>query len=357
MEEDPDLREKCLFRLQCASCEVDSVREKSLLGIQADFEEDSMEKKRQRDAFFAEKGFESRGFFSHYALKTIPHRTNASKNFFWHENDPSTRCLYQIADTRLCQGRRGRVRVGRYSDADDATVGTVCAIKTIFYDDHRPRIYMAAKKEADTMRKIQHSNFVKLYTTVEVYGGTQTHIAMKFFDGIDLLTWERASSEGFGEKTICHIARELLQGLIYLHETAGLIHCDLSLKHILMDSHFRVKIIGLSHAIQIGSKDSSPVSHHLSSNTDAEVFRLNKWMPSADIWSMGIVLAQLAFGEHHGHGDKSALAKDARAMPGKIGDFFERCLARRAGNRWDARMLYRHQWLENLSVQPSLIID
>lgn len=150
---------------------------------------------------------------------------------------------------------------------------------------------------------------------------------MEYLHAVDLLQWKKyltsssltkfkPSSHAFSEHWLAHIARQVLIGLDFLHTRMRLVHRDISTRNIMMDEHFRIKIIDLGIAKSFDnsrmfvslSKPQWPVlTPHVGYNGPAGVRAFmdpqsavkKQWLPSADIWSLGIVLLHLRWSKEY----------------------------------------------------------
>ena len=161
------------------------------------------------------------------------------------------------------------------------------------------------------------------------------------------------------EAVLAHIAREVLEGLAFLHERRQ-IHRDIKPANLLLNHRGQVKI-----------SDFGLVRHLDSSISQADTFvgtftymspeRIcgEEYSYSADIWGLGLTLVTCAMGrfpyDHSGGywGLVSALREmDAPSLPPSFSpafrDFVRQCLHKEPGKRPTARYLLRHhpflQW-------------
>lgn len=156
-------------------------------------------------------------------------------------------------------------RLGRHST-------TVCAIKVTKYRDTKSSDYARALDEAKRMADASgHPNVLKFYAYGELVlqvflsflrshckgdlsAEGKIYTVMEYVHGANLSEWKAYWRPVFGNSLICHIARETLSGLDFLHTRAKLIHRDISLYNIMMDSWFRVKIIDFGFSVDVGDR-------------------------------------------------------------------------------------------------------
>ena len=131
----------------------------------------------------------------------------------------------------------------------------------------RPRAYVKAsdkaqvKKEIVNHSKLDHPNILRMLGHSQngvmhvkgVQDGENTYIYLvteylgrNYLNMFDLI--ENSSGHGFGEDAGRLFLSQMLNALEYLHSSAGVVHRDLKLENILIDSNLTFKLIdfGLS---------------------------------------------------------------------------------------------------------------
>ncbi|KAL8153266.1 hypothetical protein V2J09_011026 [Rumex salicifolius] len=155
-------------------------------------------------------------------------------------------------------------------------------------------------REAQTMNLVDHPNLVESHCSFVC--GQYLWVVMPYMAGGSCLHIIKAAfQDGFEEVVIATILREVLKGLVYLHQQ-GHIHRDVKAGNILIDSHGNIKIgdFGVS-ACLFDSGDRTRMRNTFVGTPcwmAPEVWeQLNGHDYKADIWSFGITALELA----HGH--------------------------------------------------------
>ena len=120
-----------------------------------------------------------------------------------------------------------------------------------------------------------------IYLVTEYLG----HNYVNFFDLI-----EASGGAGFGEDAGRLFLKQMLDGLEYLHEEAGVVHRDLKLENILIDSNLTFKLIDLGLS---ASGDLSKVTGAVGSPSYVAPEVLTDYQYDGrrvDLFSMGVLL-------------------------------------------------------------------
>ncbi|XP_052178632.1 mitogen-activated protein kinase kinase kinase 18-like [Diospyros lotus] len=159
------------------------------------------------------------------------------------------------------------------------------------------------------------------------------------------------------EPAIRTYARQILRGLEYLHSN-GLAHCDIKAENILV-SEEGAKITDLGCARRVENGD---VSTSAFSGTPAfmapEVARGEEQGFAADVWALGCTMVEMATGsgpwpraaEPVSVLYRIAFSPDSPECPvwfsDEAKDFLSKCLERDSKQRWTAKQLLQHPFLD-----------
>ncbi|KAM7474533.1 hypothetical protein LguiB_021776 [Lonicera macranthoides] len=178
-------------------------------------------------------------------------------------------------------------------------------------------------------------------------GGSLADVAEKFGGTLD-------------ERVIRLYTREILLGLNYLHKN-GIVHSDLKCKNVLLGTFGDVKLADFGCAKRV--KETNSIKSCTSFGGTPlwmapEVLRNERLDFSADIWSLGCTIIEMATGKPP-WGDKIsnpmaavlkiACGNEVPDLPGKFSkeglDFLKKCLEREPKSRWTSEELLNHPFV------------
>lgn len=217
--------------------------------------------------------------------------------------------IYHI-ESRLGEGGMGEVYL-----ASDRKTGKKVAIKVLARQlIARPEAIERFRREAETLRKLDHPNIVKLVDTFEHEG--QYEIVMEYVPGGSLhdlirrgpLPVERAR----------RISLELCDALIRSHHL-GIVHRDLKPENVLLaeDGTARLADFGVARLTegarmtQTGTKVGTP--YYMS----PEAWKGERIDEQTDIWSLGVMMFEMLAGKVPFDGDSefSVMTKVTTTLP------------------------------------------
>ncbi|RSL67505.1 hypothetical protein CEP54_003236 [Fusarium duplospermum] len=263
---------------------------------------------------------------------------------------------------------------GNVYAAMNLDTGHLMAVKEIRLQDPKliPTIAEAIREEMGVLEVLDHPNVVSYYG-IEVHRD-RVYIFMEFCSGgslANLLEHGRIEDE----QVIMVYALQLLEGLVYLHES-GIAHRDIKPENILLDHNGIIKYVDFGAAKVIARQGRTLADRQTSmpnrSMTGTPMYMSpevikgeNPGKPGAvDIWSLGCVILEMATGRRPwaqldnewaimyniAQGNPPQLPPPDQLSPQGI-DFLKRCFARDPRNRSSAVELLQHEWITSIRSQ------
>jgi adenylate cyclase len=251
-------------------------------------------------------------------------------------------------------GRLGAGGMGEVYRASDAKLGREVALKVLPPDmASDPERLARFQREARAVAALNHPHIVTIFSVEESEG---VHfLTMELVEGMSL---ERCITEGgMPVERIVEIAGALAGALAAAHEK-GIMHRDLKPANVMVANDGRVKILDFGLA-----KDVSADTHSGATMTSAGQTEVGVVMgtpaymspeqvsgraldPRTDIFSLGVVLHQMATGKQPFHGNSSAelisaILRDTPTpvtevrpdLPSDLGRIIRRCLEKDPSHR------------------------
>jgi len=195
-----------------------------------------------------------------------------------------------VVERTLGQGAGGYVE-----KAIHTPTRTPIAVKVIQLQSN----YLVKKQiltELQTLHECQSEHIVKSYGAFIKDG--LVHICLEFMDRGSLASVLHDLAQPFPEVYCGLIAAQILQGLNYLHKTKKVIHRDIKPSNILLNSAGEVKIsdFGVSGKLE-GTYDCRNTYVGTLTYMSPERFEGKDYGSDTDLWSLGILLYELATGE------------------------------------------------------------
>lgn len=209
-------------------------------------------------------------------------------------------------------------------------------------------------QEARAISALNHPNICTVYEVGEVEG--KPYIAMEFVEGRPLSI--EIPAGGLSLEQVERYGYQLADALAHAH-SRGVIHRDLKSANVILTPSGRLKVLdfGISRRIEPGSSgnettafDKSWESQHTFTGTlpytAPEVLKGEESDVRSDIWSLGVLLYEMAAGHRPFRGGtayelSAAILREKQpainpALPPVLGSVVEKCLNKDPGQRYQA---------------------
>ncbi len=195
--------------------------------------------------------------------------------------------------------------------ATDEVFGTEVAIKVVRSPD--ADYARRSALEAQALRRFQHPGLVQLLETG--VSGDMTYLVMEFVDGESLATKIQRGRLTTGETA--DIGATLAGALAYVH-AQGVVHRDVKPANILIDAqgHARLADFGIARLVDTSSVTLTGTMIGTATYMAPEQIEDHAVGPSADVWSLGIVLLESLTGNRVYVGTPSEVI--ARRLAGPV---------------------------------------
>ncbi|XP_010323839.1 mitogen-activated protein kinase kinase kinase 18-like [Solanum lycopersicum] len=204
------------------------------------------------------------------------------------------------------------------------------------------------------------------------------NIRMEYMPDGTLSDEIRKQSGRMNEPLIGYYTKQMVQGLEYLH-SRGIAHCDIKGQNILLGkSGAKIADFGCAKWIDPANRDGGANSIGGTPMFMApEVARGEEQGCAADIWGLGCTMIEMATGGSPWNNvtnaasllHKIAFSEQSPEIPTFLSlqakDFLNKCLRRDSKERWTAKQLLKHPFLESNSTtiqdfvtsSPTSILD
>lgn len=215
-----------------------------------------------------------------------------------------------------------------------------------------PDVFNRFQREVSIMRQCNHPFITHFYESIE--DEKNYYVFIEYADNGDLETL--LSNRGSLPENMCRFFfAELLSALDYLHNECKVAHRDLKPQNILLDRYNNIRIsdFGFSKSFDdlvpnMTTKCGTPTY------AAPEVVIGRPYTKAADIWSLGVILYQMAVGKvpFEGTDMKSLLMKIIAQDPPfpptlspVLVDLLKRMLCRNPSKRITIKEITEHQWV------------
>ncbi len=202
--------------------------------------------------------------------------------------------------------------------------------------------------EARAAAKLNHPNICTIHEVGEVDG--HAFIVMEYIDGQPLSLG--IPRQGLALETVLEYGIQIADAVAYAH-AAGIVHRDLKSSNIAITGEGRPKVLDFGLALQMPSDDGNRSDSTATSEPGVagtpqymspEALRGDSSNPRSDVWSLGIVLYEMATGRRpFDKRNRFELAADILSdapvdvpptVPPQLAAVIKRCLAKREGQRY-----------------------
>lgn len=258
--------------------------------------------------------------------------------------------------------------------AYDARLHRTVAIKQL---QHTSAEVSAPKllEEARAAATLNHPNICTIHEVAEIDG--HAFIVMEYVDGKALS--DLIPPHGLPVETVLEYGSQIADAVAFAH-AGGIVHRDLKSSNIVITRDGRPKILDFGLALRVASKsiyeltesvatveatnlDIAGTPHYMS----PEALRGESTNPRSDVWSLGIVLYEMATG-HRPYDERTPFQLAARVLsdspvevpqsvPPPLAAVIKRCLAKQAERRYgqagEVRAALEAVQLSAAGIQPA----
>lgn len=254
---------------------------------------------------------------------------------------------YELLE-RLGEGSFGRVHRGRRRHT-----GQFCALKLLAKAQKSPADLAALRAEVAILQRLHHPNIIALLDCFETPEDIVLVTELAVGELFEVLT----SDGALPPAAVASAARDLTAALAYLH-AQRVMHRDLKPQNCLIDSRGTVKLCDFGFARELGDRASVVLTSVRGTPLymAPELFKDARYTPLADVWSLGVLLYELAAGRPPFFADTlpelmAAIVDEARAieypasLPAALVGFLRLCLVREPAGRATWAQLQQHPFL------------
>ncbi|KAM9966163.1 hypothetical protein ACTFIR_006355 [Dictyostelium discoideum] len=205
--------------------------------------------------------------------------------------------------------------------------------------------------EIDLLKNLNHANIVKYIKYVKTKDNL--YIVLEYVENGSLSGIIKKFGK-FPETLVCVYIRQVLEGLVYLHEQ-GVVHRDIKGANILTTKEGKIKLADFGVATKFDDTSAAAVvgtPYWMA----PEIIELNGATTKSDIWSVGCTVIELLTGSppYYDLGQMPALFRivqdDCPPLPEGISpplkDWLMQCFQKDPNLRISAQKLLKHKWIQ-----------
>ncbi|KAG1339071.1 putative mitogen-activated protein kinase kinase kinase 18 [Cocos nucifera] len=244
----------------------------------------------------------------------------------------------------------------------DRSDGQVFAVKSVNLNSSPVYSTKALENEIQILRSISSPYIVSYLgddTTQESPTNLWRNLHLEYMPGGTVA--DLAARNGpIAESQVRSYTRCIARALHHLHSVAGVVHCDVKGRNVLIGlSPAVAKLADFGSATRIPHGCSMDANEQYTRGTPLwmapEVARGDRPTPASDIWSLGCTVIEMLTGTQPwrssdpdalfriGFGDEVPEFPDWLSKTGR--DFLDRCLRRDSTERWTGEQLLQHPFL------------
>lgn len=174
------------------------------------------------------------------------------------------------------------------------------------------------------------------------------------------------------EPILAKMTHQMLQGLLYLHKVKHQIHRDIKPANILVNTDGIIKLTDFGITRTLEFTEDFSVSYVGTKNyMSPERIEGKKYSYASDVWSLGLVIFELATGEFPFKNDKNDMLLLLNALlyekeprlpddgkySNELRNFIERCLQREPEDRDTVIELICHPWIREYAFQKGDVAE
>lgn len=215
--------------------------------------------------------------------------------------------------------------------------------------------------EAKILKSLNHPNIIKLFEYFEDENNFYFVQELCEHGTVAQYIMEYGSSEG---PEIKRIFLQLVSAISYLHDVAGVLHCDIKAENVLLDSNNNVKLADFGFAYDLNNSNDI-TNLELSSKIKGspayiapEVLQGNPNSRESDIWSTGVFLyyiltGSLPFEDDEIEGLVRSIVEMKPALPSHLSSeassLLTKILKKNPKKRYTIQKIKNNKWCKEMS--------
>ncbi|EFC46609.1 hypothetical protein NAEGRDRAFT_32161, partial [Naegleria gruberi] len=196
---------------------------------------------------------------------------------------------YEVID-KIGEGTYGVVLKCR-----DKETGDYVAIKQFKENDQKDEVVKkTTMREVKLLRILKHDNIITLKDVFRKRG--KLHLVFEFFE-MNMLEHLSLQPDGFSEDLVKTYMHQLVRAIAYCHQNR-IIHRDIKLENIMVNSNKHLKLIDFGFARTIPKKDTEFTDYIATRwyRCPSLLLGCKHYGPEVDIWAIGCIMAELLTG-------------------------------------------------------------